>query len=152
MIKSNKVDLTIDRKFGKDTRFDLFSNNRVGLISSFVSMYIKPSDSLPWVRKEHEIYAHNKLYTRSYNDKLSNDCGTTLRLTEDNTILMLGQRLRPELLEELMLECIGWFPYQSIAMCLHCGRKKIRSLKYKNAYDSCVNDRLERIPWKRTIH
>jgi len=153
LIKSPQTDLTIDKKFSKDV--DDFTDSRLirNPRESIFSKYIKPSWDLPWVKRIMEVGNQDKLSHRSYGDPLSDDCNTTLRVTEDNTILMLGQQLRINLLQDLLLEVVGWFPYESTSICLHCGRKRIRSLKYKNAYGFCSQHghRENRIPWIRRI-
>ena len=102
MINDTDIDLTLDHRLGKerfrqtytDKAYDkLFKRNLQH--SLWVDKYIKRSSFLPWnKRKLNSTEDLSKTRPkRSYGDWLSDDYGVTLRLTTDNTIMHLVDRV-----------------------------------------------------------
>ena len=158
MIKDTDIDLTFDHRFGRprfrqsyeDKAYDkLFKRNMQS--SLWVDKYIKRSSLLPWNnRKLNTTKDLSKLRPkRSYGDWLSDDYGVTLRLTTDNTIMHLGDRIvHKEVMEEYFLETLGYLPYESLTFCMECSTRMITTLKNKNAWVPCRFHQTPRIPWE----
>ena len=154
MINDMDIDLTPAGKFtvprwGRsrtDAAYDkLFVNrNKIGYPS-----IIKRSSLLPWNERNDNITSLERRYKRHYKDWLSDDFGITLRLTSDNTFMTLGDRIVcKDVLEEYLLETIGYLPYESVTFCIDCFKKGVTSLKNKNAWVSCKFHRMPKIPWQ----
>lgn len=155
MIKDDKIDLTVERKFSsitisksQYTFHKLFKQRKDKYIDLFFSNFIKRSEYLPWNERKNSSGTYKQ--KRKNKDWLSDDFGSTLRLTEDNSIMCIGEKpTYKEVLEEYLLETLGFLPYVAYKICMECSKKEIYSVKHRNAFTLCNKHKTYIFPWER---
>ena len=75
---------------------------------------------------------------------MSDEFGYTLRITEDNTLLAFIHT-NIWVLEDFFMEAVGKIPYDSINICMKCGRKTI---KHNNSFMFSECTQHEQLPRK----
>lgn len=167
MIEDKEIDLTSDHKFfipewqlnkNYTNTYNKISTGRfrTRLIPFILDDGKFAVEQLPWNCKKNQILHDGKVrtYASQKDDILSIECGCecTIRSTSDNTFLVMGQRgLRPEVLEELFMEVLGYIPYTSITRCIRCGSWVLNPhAGIPFMCDKCVETSYFRLPWQRS--
>lgn len=161
MIVDRDIDLTTDGRFGEPRFYTspeirahnkLFSEYRNNKHSNLFYEICKRSSELPWNKKLFDLTdAEKRRNRRSYGDWVSDDFGDTIRITEDNTLLLLGANIvNREVVDEYFLESFGYIPYTALKYCMNCSRKEISTLKNRLSTGYCKyhKDLLNRTPWQ----
>lgn len=157
MIKSDDIDLTVERKFTSRIPFwrredNALSRIRRPVYSSGRSISVAPrSTFLPWNMRPVQSEDFLDKQTRFKNDVLSSEYGEVLRLTYDNRLWQVtGKRMRysTEVLEEFLMETIGGYPYYAVNKCFVCGKITISPYKEMWRYHTCFECSKGRIPWR----
>lgn len=162
-INDDAIDLTLDRKFrvqqrsilsGPSAMDKLFGGHRLrtsGKVPLSELFGIPRHTHLPWNSKP--ITGLNDLNSkrikRSNGDVLSDDFGETIRVTENNSVMVLSNKFNNKdyLIEEFFLENTGFIPYSNINICYSCGRRQISPYKNFWGFRTCPQCSSPRIPW-----
>ena len=160
-INDRQIDLTMDGRLGNHFSFisDPSEKAKRKLFSKHYSAHyhhiplvpgLTRSSTLPWHSKIiHNLNHADTKYKRSYGDALSDDYGTTLRITTDNRIMLMGKReYNVYVLEEFFMETLGRIPYSSTSRCMECNKTSIDTVKNDWQWKVCSSCSNRGTPWQ----
>lgn len=164
MIEDKEIDLTSDHRFfipewqlnkNYTNTYNKISTGRLRprFIPSILDDGKFAVEQLPWNHKKNQLLHDEKVrtYASQKDDILSIECGCTIRSTSDNTFLTIGQKLKPEILEELFIEVLGYIPYTSLTRCIRCGGWVLNPhAGIPFMCDRCVETSYLNLPWQRS--
>ena len=135
MIEDKEIDLTVGHKFyvnpyqqnkrAEDAKYRITTGKyrkKVTDIFENIKRYVL----IPWVEKANRLDSQSAMRRKRVTkaeDTLSNDFHCIIKSTSDNKLMTFGKLYSsPEVVEEVLLETIGYIPFTAYTRCMSCGK------------------------------
>lgn len=135
MITDAEIDLTVDRKFGRN---NIGSSRRAIPI---IQHWGRPD--VPWTTRSEMPKGK-----RSYSDPMSDNFGVTIRRTSDNKWFIVGDnsyKFFDLVFEEFVYEELGGLPGHVVMRCIRCGKLFLCKPFSRFECDDCIYEQKSEI-------